>query len=134
MEGLFNYYAGLSLCHFLNDALFQTAGADFDRLDGAVVVDLDLLQIRLPTAIGLVVGMADVVAKLRLLATNFTYLRHSYSPLKSGHNLNIALEITNIFFSRCGKRRRSTPNHFVIAIRSDAAFSRPLCSAPRELP
>jgi hypothetical protein len=40
---------------------------------------LDLLEIRTPAFIGLVVGMADVVPDLVAFAANTTYLGHGYS-------------------------------------------------------
>ena len=42
------------------------------------------LQIRVETAFGFVVGMADIVAGRRLFATNFTLLAHKYSPCSPG--------------------------------------------------
>ena len=61
----------------LNDfAGFDAARADANALAAAVHLSLDGLKIHVPAPTGGVVGVGDVVAELRTLAAEFTFLRH----------------------------------------------------------
>lgn len=54
----------------------NTLGADPDSLGLAIYQRANPLQVRVPATIRLVVGMTDVMAERRSLATDFTYARH----------------------------------------------------------
>ena len=64
---------GLALDDF---AGLDAAGADAHALAAAVDLGLDGLQIHVPTTPGGVVGVRDVVAELRTLAAEITFLCH----------------------------------------------------------
>ena len=62
----------------------DTAGADAHALACAVDLGLDGLQVYVPATPGGVVGVRDVVAKLRAFAAKITFLCHDeYSNLES---------------------------------------------------
>jgi hypothetical protein len=54
----------------------QAAGADPDVLDGALLYRPDPAQIGLPAPLGMIVGVADIVAHLGPFAANITYVGH----------------------------------------------------------
>ena len=57
-------------------AALDAVGADADALAGTFHDGVDGLQIRAPAAPGYVVGVRDVIAKLRAFAANVAYLCH----------------------------------------------------------
>ena len=70
-SGGFNHRAGT-----------DTAGAGIDPHRAAAGIDRPhILQVRQPTAAGLVVGMTDIIAGQRSLSTNITYACHKYISL-----------------------------------------------------
>jgi hypothetical protein len=70
-SGRFNHRAGT-----------DTAGADIDPHRAASGIDRPhILQVRQPTAAGLVVGMTDIVAGYRPFSTNIAYACHEYISL-----------------------------------------------------
>ena len=54
----------------------DAAGADAHALADTVDDGLDRLQVHVPATTGRVVGVGDIVAELRSLATEFTFLSH----------------------------------------------------------
>ena len=54
----------------------DAAGADAHALADAINDSLDGLQVYIPATTGRVVGVGDVVAELRSLAAEFTFLSH----------------------------------------------------------
>jgi hypothetical protein len=60
----------------LDFAAAYAGSAGAQALAGASDHCTDTLQIYIPPALGHVVGVADLIPKLRLLAANFTYLCH----------------------------------------------------------
>jgi len=66
-------WTGLRLGDF---AALDAVGADADALCRSVDERMDGLKIRAPTAPGYVVGVRDVIAKLRAFAANVAYLCH----------------------------------------------------------
>ena len=60
-------------------AATQAAGADVHTLRRAVDHNADILNIGSPDAVGLTVGVADVVTVQRALAANFAILTHGKS-------------------------------------------------------
>ena len=65
----------------LNLAGTQTASADVYTLYFAVNNCAHTLDIRLPYAFGLQMGMADIHARLRAFCTDFTNTCHVFYPL-----------------------------------------------------
>ena len=57
----------------------QAGGADADPLTGTLHFGVDRAQIHVPAPLGHVVGVADVISKLRPFAAYFTNLCHDYS-------------------------------------------------------
>jgi hypothetical protein len=62
----------------------NAAGAHLDGLDTAVTYRLDFLQVRVPGFGCFIVGVADVVAEIRPLTTNFAYFCHIVIPFRVG--------------------------------------------------
>jgi hypothetical protein len=58
----------------------QAARADLNPLALAFCVDRDLLDVRLPLALGLYVGVTDIVPKRWGLAAHFTFRHDRISP------------------------------------------------------
>ena len=54
----------------------DAAGADAHALADAINDGLDGLQVHVPATAGRVVGVRDIVAELRSLAAEFTFLSH----------------------------------------------------------
>jgi hypothetical protein len=71
----------------------DAAGADADSLAGRVYLRLDRLEINIPAATRDVVRVGHVVAELRLLAANFTYLCHDLYPMFC--NVDVALGVAH---------------------------------------
>jgi hypothetical protein len=69
---------GKALRDFLNLAATQTSRADGHSLDVAADRRADLFQIRMPSTLGLVVCMADVVADRLMLFANRAVLHDAY--------------------------------------------------------
>jgi hypothetical protein len=64
-------------CLRLDDfAAAQTGSADADALALSVNLGVDRTQIDVPAPLGYVMGVADAVSRLRLLAADITLLRH----------------------------------------------------------
>ncbi|MCU1268881.1 MAG: hypothetical protein JWN74_175 [Acidobacteriaceae bacterium] len=64
----------------LNDfAAAQAGGADADTLARALHFGVDRAQIDVPAPLGHVVGVADVISKLRPFAADLANLCHDYS-------------------------------------------------------
>ena len=61
-------------------AAAQAAGADVHTLRSAVDHNADILNIGSPDAVGLTVGVADVMTVQRTLAANFAILTHGNPP------------------------------------------------------
>jgi len=59
-----------------NPAGLDAAGADFYLSGLAVLNSLYLLEVGVPTFLGLIVGMADIIAHHGFFAADFTYLCH----------------------------------------------------------
>jgi hypothetical protein len=70
----------LRLYHF---AAAQAGSADADTLGGLSHASVHRAQVYVPAPLGHVVSVADAVARLRLLAANFTLLCHDYSRKRS---------------------------------------------------
>jgi len=70
------FLSGLRLNDF---AAAQAGGADADALARALHFGVDRAQIDVPAALGHVMGVADVISKLRPFAADFAYLCHDYS-------------------------------------------------------
>ena len=67
----------------LNDfAAAQAGRADADAFGRGSYLGVDWAQIDVPAPLGDVVGVADVISKLRPLAADFAYLCHDYSRRK----------------------------------------------------
>ena len=65
----------------LNDfAAAQAGSADTDALGSAFYAGMDRPQIYIPAPLGHVMGVTDVVSKLRPLAAEFAYLCHGLLP------------------------------------------------------
>jgi hypothetical protein len=73
---------GLGFYHF---AAAQAGGADADALGAALHLGADWTQIDVPTPLGDVVGVTDVISKLRPLAADCANLCHDCSRV--GKNL-----------------------------------------------
>ena len=58
----------------------QAGRADADALSLAIYLGVNRTQIDVPAPLGHVVGVADVVSRLRLLAANITLLCHWTAP------------------------------------------------------
>src|SRR5258705_12033887 len=65
-----------ALLRFDDFAAAQAGGADADALGGGAYFGMDRPQVHVPAPLGDVMGVADVVAELRPLATDLTYLCH----------------------------------------------------------
>jgi hypothetical protein len=61
-------------------AALDAVGADADTLGCAIDQGVNGLEIRAPAAPGYVVGVRDVIAKLRTFAANVAYLCHCSTP------------------------------------------------------
>jgi len=66
----------LGLLHF---SAAQAGGADANPPGRALYLGVDRTQIDVPAPLGHVVGVTDIVSKLRPLAANFTNLCHDCS-------------------------------------------------------
>jgi hypothetical protein len=69
------FWSLAGLC-FDDFAGFDAAGADAHALAAAVDFGLDRLEVYVPAAPGGVVGVRDVVAELRALAAEITFVCH----------------------------------------------------------
>ena len=74
----------LSKSGFLHLPAAQAGSADADAFGGAFHLRMNRTKIHVPPPLGHVVGVADVVSKLRPLAADFAYLCHDYSGWESG--------------------------------------------------
>jgi hypothetical protein len=57
-------------------AAAQAGGADADALGGGADLGVHRTQVYIPTPLGDVMGVADIVSELRPLAADLTYLCH----------------------------------------------------------
>ena len=64
-------------------------GANLHPLGAFGGDNLDGLQVRLPDLLGLVVGVADVIADLMTLAANIAFSSHDYSRFRFGAEAGI---------------------------------------------
>jgi len=74
--------AGKSALGFHDFTATQAGRADADALSLAIYLGVHRTQVNIPAPFGDVVGMADAVSRLRLLAADFTLLCHSTAPRK----------------------------------------------------
>ena len=70
---------GYGFLRLLNFPASQAGRTHANALAAALHLGVDRAQIDVPAPLGHVVGVADVVSKLRPLAADFTYLCHCYS-------------------------------------------------------
>jgi hypothetical protein len=82
----------------------DAAGADLDALDAAVPHCLDLLQVGVPGAAGLVVGVADVITEAGAFTTDFAYFGHDFIP---------PIELKHYFVSDCRTMRKKKVWHWL---------------------
>src|SRR5215475_14289184 len=68
---------------FYDFAAAQAGGADANPLGRTLHLCVDRAKVDVPAPLGHVVGVADVIPKLRPLAADFAYLRHGYSGSNS---------------------------------------------------
>jgi len=61
---------------FLNFAASQAGGTHANALGRTLHLGVDRAQIDVPAALGHVMGVADVISKLRALPADFAYLCH----------------------------------------------------------
>ena len=69
--------------HFGDSPATDTTGADFHGANSPVVQRFDVLKIRVPSLLGLVIRMADVVAGGGFFSANCTNSRHDGSTSSS---------------------------------------------------
>jgi hypothetical protein len=86
-----NYSISLGL---LNFPASQARRAHADPLAAALNLGVDRAQIDVPAPLGHVVGVADVISKLRPLAADFTYLCHECSELMRFPGILILLDFS----------------------------------------
>src|SRR5579871_4687044 len=83
----------------------QATGADARGAMHAAVVNPHRLEVGQPAALGLIHRVADVVARLRTLSTNFAALRHSRQIVPWAHAAEQAQMLTRGKESRGGSQR-----------------------------
>jgi hypothetical protein len=71
-----NYFGSGYDLAFDDFAGLDAAGADAHTFAAAIDLSLDGLQIDIPATTGRVVGVGDIVAKLRAFAAKITFLCH----------------------------------------------------------
>jgi len=67
-----------AVLRLLDLAASQTRGTDFNSLDAAADLCLDLYDIWFPNASGFIVSVADIVARYSTFTANFTPSCHIY--------------------------------------------------------
>jgi hypothetical protein len=85
----------------------DAAGAHAHTLAGSPDECLNRLQVHIPATTGSVVGVGDVVAELRALAAEITFLRHVLNS-----NLSLQLLSTGTLLSR-----KNNPGHLAFPLR-----------------
>src|SRR5579864_808259 len=90
---------------FLHFSAAQAGSADADALGGAFDLRVHRAEIDLPPPLGHVVGVADVISKLRPLAADFAYLCHDCSAWES--ELICKIQILPDFGDFCQSQHRS---------------------------
>ena len=75
-QWLVKFYEMSGLGCFDNPTRFDTVGTNDHFFGFALVQCADILQIRIESSLGNIMGMADIVAHHRFFATYFTYSGH----------------------------------------------------------
>ena len=108
--------AGKSALGFHDFTATQAGRADADALSLAIYLGVHRTQVNIPAPFGDVVGMADAVSRLRLLAADFTLLCHSTAPRKFRScraNVDFTGSCVNSAMARRFGARRRLPSRCV---------------------
>ena len=85
----------------LDLAAAQAASADVHVANGTADGHADTLGVRQPNAIGLAVGVADIVAGHSALLANFTNLSHDHTSFWCVNSHNTVILAPRVRFDKC---------------------------------
>ena len=85
----------------LNLAAAQATSADVHVTNGAADIHANTLGVRQPNAVGLAVGVADVVAGHSALLANFTDLSHDHTSFWCVNSHNTVILAPRRRFDKC---------------------------------
>ena len=88
----------------------NAGSANTRSLMGSINNDADSLEIRIPSSLGNVVGMADIVSKQRALPTNITTRCHSKPPIKLKNKM-VAEALPGVKLLKCQTARQGLVVH-----------------------
>ena len=85
----------------LDLAAAQATGADVHVTNGAADIHANTLGVRQPNAVGLAVGVADIVAGYSALLANFTNLSHDHTSFWCVNSHNTVILAPEPRFDKC---------------------------------